>query len=155
MRGWTPQTARRCASACCRCAPTSIGCSGAWSRLIPTQPTARFRSGSSREGTRGLPPRSRRMMDGLTVVRAIHFASAIQVIGALLFVLILRGAGAAGDACEGTNSRWLMRLALVSVVAALLSGLAWFTLQIAAMTGSIAEASADGAAETVLFETQA
>ena len=93
-------------------------------------------------------------MVALSAVRAIHFAVAIQAIGALLFIWILSHAPEVGG--ENSSRRWLARLAAVSAVAVLLSGIAWLVLQAAEMTGrNVADAWNVGAIGTLLFTTQA
>jgi putative copper export protein len=96
-------------------------------------------------------------MTGLAVVRAIHLAAAIQMIGALLFVWIINDA--APPSASPRPSTWsgsFMRLAMFCVAVVAASGAAWFALQVADMTeGSLAEAWTSGAVSAVLFETQA
>jgi putative copper resistance protein D len=92
---------------------------------------------------------------GLTIIRAIHFAFAVQAIGALLFVWIVGRTG--GGATPG-GSDWprFMRVAVISVVAAILSEVGWFILQVADMAdGSVADAWTNGMVGTVLFKTHA
>jgi copper resistance protein D len=90
----------------------------------------------------------------LAAARAVHFAFAIQAIGALLFILILRR----GPACEAaaSASRWLMRTAMLSAAAVLPSGFIWLALQAADMTGrTIDQAWDNGAIALLLFQTHA
>jgi len=94
-------------------------------------------------------------MTAIAVVRAIHFAAAIQIIGALLFVWIVGRArrSAVGPA---ENPRWLMHVAILSIAVVVTSGAAWFALQVAQMTdSSVTDARATGAIATVLFNTHA
>jgi putative copper resistance protein D len=91
---------------------------------------------------------------GLTVLRAIHFAFAVQAIGALLFVWIVGHTG--GGTPGGADWRRFMRVAALSVAAATLSEVGWFILQVADMAdGSIADAWTNGMFSTVLFKTHA
>jgi copper resistance protein D len=93
----------------------------------------------------------------LAAVRALHFAAAIQAIGALLFVCILeRPSALAGNAAVPSAPRWLMNAAALSATAIVPSGMAWLVLQAADMTGhTIAEAWNDGAIGLLLFKTHA
>jgi putative copper resistance protein D len=96
-------------------------------------------------------------MTGLTVVRAIHFAAAIQVVGALLFVWIVgRAPRSALRATESSERRRLMHAAILSIAVVVASGAAWFMLQAAEMVdSSVADAWTSGAIDTVLFKTRA
>ena len=96
-------------------------------------------------------------MVGLAVVRAIHFAAAIQVIGALLFVWIAGHApGPAVGGVENPDRRRLMHVAIISTAAVVVSGAVWFALQVAEMTErSVGDAWMTGAMDTVLFKTHA
>jgi copper resistance protein D len=92
---------------------------------------------------------------GLTIIRAIHFAFAVQAIGALLFVWIVGHTGS-GAALGGSDRQRFIRVAVISVVAATLSEVGWFTLQVADMAdGSVADAWTNGMIGTVLFKTRA
>jgi putative copper resistance protein D len=93
----------------------------------------------------------------LSIVRAVHFAVAIQAIGALLFVCILgRLPAVAGNAAEHSARRWLMGAATLSAAAIIPSGFAWLVLQAADMTGhTVIEAWDDGAVGLLLFKTHA
>lgn len=96
-------------------------------------------------------------MLALAAVRAIHFAFAIQEIGALLFIFIIgRLPGLAGNATGHSPRRWLMMSAVVSAVAIIPSGFAWLMLQAAGMTGhTVTEAWDDGTVLLLLFKTHA
>lgn len=95
-------------------------------------------------------------MTWLAVVRAVHFAAAIQVIGAFLFIWIIAGAQRLPGGAESSRSRTLARLALFCVLIAAGSAVAWFALQVADMSEqSVIEAWANGAVFVVLFKTQA
>jgi len=93
----------------------------------------------------------------LSAVRAVHFAVAIQAIGALLFVCILgRVPAVAGNAGEPLPRRWLLGAATLSAIAIVPSGFAWLVLQAADMTGhTIMGAWDDGAVGLLLFKTHA
>jgi copper resistance protein D len=96
-------------------------------------------------------------MTGLAVIRAIHFAAAIQVIGALQFCWLLGHVPRSGTgAMESSRGPWLMHLALFSVAVVVVSGIAWFALQVTDMTdGSLTAAWKSGVVHTVLFKTHA
>src|SRR5947207_4988238 len=96
-------------------------------------------------------------MTGLAVVRAVHFAAAIQVIGALVFCWLLREARCSGErASERSRCGWLMHLALVSLAIVAISGITWFALQVAQTSeGGFSAAWTSGAVHTVLFKTHA
>jgi len=93
----------------------------------------------------------------LAVIRAIHFAAAIQVIGALLFLWIVDDAPPSDIHPAGrARSGLLAHLAILSVAAVAASGIAWFALQVTDMTeGSLTAAWTSGAVHTVLFKTHA
>ncbi len=92
-------------------------------------------------------------MVGLSAVRGVHFAAAIQVVGALLFVWMM---GRLPELAADSRRRGLIRAALLLAVAAFLSGLGWLLMQAADMTGhTIAEAWDDGAVRLLLFKTHA
>ncbi len=95
-------------------------------------------------------------MSWLALVRAIHFAAAIQVIGAFLFIWIIRDAARTyACAAESTRSRVLVRLATISVLVTAVSGAAWFWLQVADMSEqSLTEAWTSEAVSAVLFKTR-
>jgi copper resistance protein D len=96
-------------------------------------------------------------MTVLAVVRAIHFAAAIQITGALLFVWIVGHAPRTGwDAEKDPDRRRLMLIAMVSVAVAVVSGAAWFALQVAEMADTtLRDSWTSGAIDTVLFNTHA
>ena len=85
-------------------------------------------------------------------VRAIHYASAMLLFGELVFALAVagpatRGIGAGGDEFD----RRLVRIARWSVVAGVASGLAWFAIGAAVMSGmSIGQAMRRSVLELVL-----
>jgi copper resistance protein D len=89
----------------------------------------------------------------LSAVRAVHFAVAIQAIGALLFVCIL---GRLPAVAEPSARRWLLSAATLSAIAIVPSGFAWLVLQAADMTGhTVIGAWDDGAVGLLLFKTHA
>ena len=96
-------------------------------------------------------------MLALSAVRAVHFAVAIQAIGALLFVCILGRLPAVGGlAAEPFARRWLLSAATLSAIAIVPSGFAWLVLQAADMTGhTVIGAWDDGAVGLLLFKTHA
>src|ERR1700694_1386280 len=97
---------------------------------------ARSRSGSIHDPAVARPGASERVVLALAAVRALHFAAAIQAIGALLFVCILeRPSAFADDAAGPSATRWLMNVAVLSAIAIVPSGIAWLVLQAADMTG--------------------
>jgi putative copper resistance protein D len=90
----------------------------------------------------------------LSVVRAVHFAVAIQIVGALLFVSIT--GRLPEDAANRSARQWLIRAAILLAVAVLLSGSAWIALQAADMTGHpLTEVWGEGAVGLLLFKTHA
>jgi len=90
----------------------------------------------------------------LSAVRALHFAVAIQIVGALLFVWIM--ARLPETAAVRSVRRSLVRAAVVLAVAVLASGAAWIALQAADMTGhTLNEVWGDGAVGLLLFKTHA
>ena len=93
-------------------------------------------------------------MLALSAVRALHFAVAIQIVGALLFVWIM--ARLPETAAVRSVRRSLVRAAVVLAVAVLASGAAWIALQAANMTGhTLNEVWGDGAVSLLLFKTHA
>jgi len=92
-------------------------------------------------------------MAALATLRAIHFAFAIQVIGALLFCVILNRApaGATGWARDR-----FVRLAAVSAVAVVVSEIAWLVLQAADMADSgVLDVWTSGALGALMLKTRA
>jgi putative copper resistance protein D len=92
----------------------------------------------------------------LIVARAVQIAASILVAGIFTFELValdLARRPASSDLHE--LDRRLFWLAAWSVVAALLSALLWFWLEVASMSGlALTKAFASTAWQTVLFETQ-
>ena len=96
------------------------------------------------------------MVTALIIARAVHIASSILITGILTFDLVmlgLTGPSESDDLHEIT--RRLFRLAVWSLIAALLSAVIWFWLEVASMGGlpvkNTFSASGWG---TVLLETQ-
>ena len=96
-------------------------------------------------------------MLALSIARAVHFAFAIQAIGALLFVYILdRTLVLTSNTTGPSTRRWLMMCAVLSAAATIPSGFAWLVLQAAGMTGhTVPEAWHGGAVRLLLFKTHA
>jgi putative copper resistance protein D len=93
----------------------------------------------------------------LIIARAAQIAASILIAGVFTFELVvlgLAGQPASGDFHE--VERRLFRLAVWSLVAALLSALLWFWLEVASMSGSspLTNAFSTTAWQTVLFETE-
>jgi len=95
-------------------------------------------------------------MTALVAVRALHFALAIQAVGAVLFVWIVGRAAASAARADQHVQRLLLRIAVVAAAGAILSGIAWLVLQAADMTEvGVVEAWTSGAVGGLLFKTQA
>ena len=92
----------------------------------------------------------------LIIARAVHIAASILLAGIFTFDLVMLAPArrlGSGDFYEIEHR--LFRLAAWSIVAALLSALLWFCLEVASMSGlSLKSAFAATAWRTVLFETQ-
>jgi putative copper resistance protein D len=89
----------------------------------------------------------------LSAVRAVHFAVAIQVIGALLFVWMM---GRVPELRADARRRTLVHAGMFLAVVVFPSGLGWLLMQAADMTGhTIAESWKDGAVGLLLFKTHA
>jgi putative copper resistance protein D len=97
--------------------------------------------------------RSERAVPALIAIRAVHFAAAIQIVGALLFVCIMgRQLSLAAD----SQRRALLRASAVLAVIAFASALAWLLGQAADMNGhTLRQAWNDGAVGLLLFKTHA
>jgi copper resistance protein D len=95
--------------------------------------------------------RFERAVPALAAIRAVHFAAAIQIVGALLFVCMMGRLPAL--AADGQR-RGLLRAAAVLAVIAFASALAWLLGQAAGMTGhTLKEAWNNGAVGLLLFKT--
>src|ERR1043166_6807679 len=92
----------------------------------------------------------------LIVTRAVHIAASILLAGTLTFeVVSLGSAGALAGGNLLEVERRLFRLVLWSVVAALISAVLWFWLEVVNMSGlSFANSSSLTAFQTVLLETK-
>jgi copper resistance protein D len=92
----------------------------------------------------------------LIVARAVHIGASVLIAGTFTFdVVTVRFARVPVSDDLVDVERRLFRLALWSLVAALLSGLFWFWLEVASMNGvSLKNAFSATAWRTVLFETQ-
>jgi len=91
----------------------------------------------------------------LIVARAAHIAAAILLAGTLTFQVVTLGSAASSmsDDLRGIE-RDLLRLAVWTLVAAFLSALLWFWLEVVNMSGSsFANAFSPTAWQTVLLET--
>lgn len=71
---------------------------------------------------------------GLIFARLLHYAATTALFGASLFSVY-----AYAGAEPATLQRWRTRLLLLTAIAALLSGLLWFTLSVANMSGSLSD----------------
>ena len=98
-------------------------------------------------------------MLALSAARAVHFAFAIQAIGALLFVCILGRPPAlrrANDTTRPSARRWLMMRATLSAAAIDPFGICVAGVAGCGMTGhSVLEAWHGGAVRLLLFKTHA
>jgi len=93
----------------------------------------------------------------LIIARTVQIAASILLAGIFTFELLPLGLTAALPASGDLHEvgRRLSRLAVSSLVAALLSALLWFWLEVASISGlSLANAFATNAWRTVLFETE-
>jgi putative copper resistance protein D len=93
----------------------------------------------------------------LIVARGVHIAASVLIAGTFTFDLLTSGfnARSVSDEYFREVERRLFRLALWSLIAALLSALLWFWLEVASMNGlSLKDALSTTAWQTVLFETQ-
>ena len=92
-------------------------------------------------------------MLALTAIRAVHFAAAIQIVGALLFVCMM---GRLPALAADRQRRGLLRASAVLAVIAFASALAWLLGQATNMTGhTLRQAWNDGAVGLLLFKTHA
>jgi putative copper resistance protein D len=92
----------------------------------------------------------------LTITRTVQIAAAILFAGIFTFDLVILGPnGRPGNGDFQEIERRLFRLAVWGLVAALLSALLWFWLEVASMSPlSLRNAFSTAAWKTVLFETQ-
>jgi copper resistance protein D len=92
----------------------------------------------------------------LVIARAVHITASILLAGIFTFdLVVLVPARRLGSGDLHEIERRLSRLAVWSLVAALLSALLWFWLEVASMSGSpLKNVFSTTACRTVLFETQ-
>jgi putative copper resistance protein D len=92
----------------------------------------------------------------LIIARAVHISASILLAGIFTFDLVIFApAGCLGSGDSDEIEYRLFRLAAWSLVAALLSALLWFWLEVASMSGlPLKNAFSPTAWRTVLFETQ-
>jgi len=95
-------------------------------------------------------------MAELIIVRAVNIGASILLAGTFTFdVVVVAPAGRVGISDFQAFERCLFRVAIWSLVAALLSALVWFWLEVSSMNGLPAtRAFSTNAWQTVLFETQ-
>jgi copper resistance protein D len=95
-------------------------------------------------------------MAQLIIVRAVNIGASILLAGTFTFdVVVVAPAGRVGSSDFQAFERCLFRVAIWSLVAALLSALVWFWLGLSNMSGLPAtRAFSTNAWETVLFETR-
>ncbi len=95
-------------------------------------------------------------MAELIIVRAVNIGASILLAGTFTFdVVVVAPAGRVGISDFQAFERCLFRVAIWSLVAALLSALVWFWLEVSSMSGLPAtRAFSTNAWQTVLFETQ-
>ena len=96
------------------------------------------------------------MLTALIIARAVHIAASILIAGIFTFDLVMLGLTGPSESDDLHEiERRLFRLAVWSLIAALLSALLWFWLEVASMSGlSLTNAFSTTAWKTVLFETQ-
>src|SRR4029077_18711723 len=92
----------------------------------------------------------------LIIARTVQIAASILFAGIFTFDLVMLAPdGRPGNGDFQEIEQRLLRLAVWSLVAALLSALFWFWLEVASMNGlSLTHALCPTAFRTVLFETQ-
>jgi copper resistance protein D len=92
----------------------------------------------------------------LTIARAAHIGASILVVGTFTFDVVALGSARSSVSDDLREvERRLLRLAVWSLVAALLSALLWFWLEVANMSGlSPASVFSATAWRTVLFQTE-
>jgi copper resistance protein D len=96
------------------------------------------------------------MVTALIITRAVHIAASMLLAGTFTFDLIMLGLTDRSVSNDVNHvERRLIHLAFWSLIAALLSALFWFWLEVASMSElSLKNALSATAWETVLFETQ-
>jgi copper resistance protein D len=93
----------------------------------------------------------------LIVARGVHIAASVLIAGTFTFDLVTLGLNGRSTSDKNLHEveRRLLHLAIWSLVAALLSALLWFWLEVASMSGlSLKNGLSPAAWQTVLFETQ-
>ena len=92
----------------------------------------------------------------LIIARAVHIGASVLLAGIFTFDVVILTPARRVESCDSYEiGHRLFRLAAWSIVAALLSALLWFWLEVASMSGlPLKSAFASAAWRTVLFETQ-
>ena len=90
------------------------------------------------------------------IARAVHIGASVLLAGIFTFDVVILTPARRVESCDSYEiGHRLFRLAAWSIVAALLSALLWFWLEVASMSGlPLKSAFASAAWRTVLFETQ-
>ena len=96
------------------------------------------------------------MVTTLIITRAVHIAASILITGIFTFDLVVLGLTGPSESDDlHEMRRHLFRLAVWSLIAALLSALLWFWLEVASMSGLLLKNTFSASAWwTVLLETQ-
>ena len=96
------------------------------------------------------------MVTTLIITRAVHIAASILITGIFTFDLIMLGLTGSSESDDLHEiGRRLFRLAVWSLIAALLSAVLWFWLEVASMSGLLLKNTFSASAWwTVLLETQ-
>ena len=96
------------------------------------------------------------MVTTLIITRAVHIAASILITGIFTFDLVMLGLTGRSESTDLHEiERHLFRVAVWSLIAALLSGVLWFWLEVASMSGLLLKNTFSASAwRTVLLETQ-
>jgi putative copper resistance protein D len=96
------------------------------------------------------------MVTALIIARAVHIASSILITGILTFDLVMLGLTGPSESDDLHEiGRRLFRLAVWSLIVALLSAVTWFWLEVASMSGlPVTNTFSASGWGTVLLETQ-
>ena len=96
------------------------------------------------------------MVTTLIITRAVHIAASILITGIFTFDLVMLGLPGSSESDDLHEiGRRLFRLAVWSLIAALLSAVLWFWLEVASMSGLLLKNTFSASAWwTVLLETQ-